>query len=67
LVDQPTQLGALGHAQLVGAVDQLGQLGEEPGAGGGVPLGSLGLWQMTNRSASLILTSLTRRLPATSA
>jgi hypothetical protein len=26
-----------------------------------------GLWQMTNRSASLMLTSLTRRLPATSA
>src|SRR4030095_9434505 len=39
--DDPAQLCPLGCAQLVGAVDQLGQLGQEPPADGGVA-GGLG-------------------------
>jgi len=63
--DDPAQLGPLGRRELGGAGDRLGELGEQPRAGRLVAVGGLGLWQMTNRSAWLIRTSLTRRLPAT--
>src|SRR6266508_1427558 len=37
------QLGPLGRAELVGAGDRLGELGQQPGADGGVAVGLLGV------------------------
>src|SRR5262249_24938149 len=41
--DHPAQLGAPGGGGRVGAVDHLLELGQQPGPGGGVALGCLGV------------------------
>jgi hypothetical protein len=41
--DHPAQLGAFGGRQPVSVVDQVGQLGDQPFADGGVPVGRFGV------------------------
>ena len=65
--DDAAQLGPLGGGELVGAVDHLLELGEQPGADRGVALGAVGVVaDHEPLVGSAIRTSLTRRFPATS-